>query len=427
MAAKCCGNGSDRVKRLALVLLISALAAACSGAPQASPTAAPISAPAKTAVQPTSTPAPAATAEPTRQATAVEQVGATPQPAQATPTAAAVSGQPVAQLVEVQFIDVGQGDAILIRAGPETMLIDGGDRSPGVVAYLKAQGITRLDKVLATHTHADHIGGLIEVFEQFEVGEAILNGDEHTTRTFEDLIDAIADSRAEYREVKRGDTIRLGGLTLRVLNPGPLTDDANNNSIVLALRHGSVSFLFMGDAEAEAEQNIFLSSIWHPSATILKLGHHGSRTSTTDAFLNVLQPEVAVYSAGEGNSYGHPHPETLAKLETAGVEVYGTDVHGTIVVRSDGQGYQVMTSGQGLPRAPPAAAPAPVPAPTTAPAPAAAAPGYEPCQPGQIKGNRNSGIYHVPGGASYARTYANVECLNTEAEAQAAGYRRAQR
>jgi len=280
-------------------------------------------------------------------ATASQQV-ATATPA-AEPTAAP-SGS-----LQVHFIDVGQGDSILVVAPDgKTMLIDGGEADSGALQYLQKKGIKRLDVVVATHPHADHIGGLVQVLKAVPVARVVTNGQSHTTRTYEDFLDAIAAAKAEYVEVKRGDTVALGSLTFTVLNPTPgMGDDMNNNSVVLRLAFGKVSFLFEGDAQTDAETSMSVSSFSPVQATILKVAHHGSRTSSSPAFLALVKPKVAIYSAGLGNSYGHPHPETIAALLAVGATIYGTDVNGTVIVTTDGITYKVEAA-KGQPRAPPA-------------------------------------------------------------------------
>lgn len=264
--------------------------------------------------------------------------------------------QPSMQALEVHFIDVGQGDAILIVAPDDkAALIDGGEAGSGALQYLQGKGITKLDLVVATHPHADHIGGLPEVLKAIPVAKVVTNGEEHTTATYERFLDAIADAKAEYVEVKRGTALQLGSLTLDVLHPAGLGDNMNSNSVVLRLVHGQVAFLFAGDAESDAEVAI-RSSGQALNAAVLKIGHHASRSSSSPQFLAAVKPQVAIYSAGAGNSYGHPHQETLANLANIGAEVYGTDVNGTVIVTSDGNGYSVSTSKTGDPRAPPQAA-----------------------------------------------------------------------
>ena len=256
--------------------------------------------------------------------------------------------------LRVHFVDVGQGDSILIQAPDgEAGLVDGGETDTGIVQYLQSQGINHLDFVLATHPHSDHIGGLAQVLQVIPVDIVYTNGVAHTTLTYEHFLDAIIDSGAEYVEVKRGDTISLGRLTFEVLNPVSNEDnDLNNSSIVLRMAYGEVSFLFTGDAQAAAESTMLASGL-NLNATILKVAHHGSHSSSTPEFLAQVKPEVAIYSAGKGNDYGHPHPETIEGLLAVGAKIYGTDVNGTVVVTTNGSGYSVETIKQGQIQAPP--------------------------------------------------------------------------
>jgi competence protein ComEC len=249
-------------------------------------------------------------------------------------------------IIQVHFIDVGQGDSVLILTpGGRSVLIDGGEARSGALEYLKAQGVRQLDLVVATHPHDDHIGGLPEILKAIPTAKVATSGQSHTTPGYERFLDAIIESRAEYIEVKRGDMITLDGLNFEVLHPASITgENMNNNSVVLRLVYGKISFIFMGDAEKAAEAGI-LTARQPISASVIKLGHHGSRTSTSPEFLSAVSPALAVYSAGRGNRYGHPHQETLDALAAAGVVVYGTDLHGSIIVSSDGTGYQV-SSGQ---------------------------------------------------------------------------------
>ena len=253
----------------------------------------------------------------------------------------------------VSFIDVGQGDAILIRS-PEGLsgLIDGGEADSGIVQYLQSQGVQNLDLVVATHPHSDHIGGLIAVINTFPTARVVTNGEMHTTATYENFLDAIAASQAEYIEVVRGNTLNLGSLSFAVLNPGNIVEgDLNRNSIVLRMTYGNTTFLFMSDANNDTEAEMIAAGL-PLSADILKVGHHGSSTSTSAALIAVVHPAVAVYSAGKGNSYGHPSADTLGRLGGAGVNVLGTDVNGTIDFLVVGDGYSVQTAKQGQAQVP---------------------------------------------------------------------------
>jgi competence protein ComEC len=245
----------------------------------------------------------------------------------------------------VHFIDVGQGDSILLDLGDTEVLIDGGDKSPGVVSYLNHYVNGSLEVMVATHPHADHIGGLIGVLDAFKVDEIWLNGDTSTSATYSQFMSAVNSEGAEVQVARRGDTIHTGNLTFNVLNPANLGSDTNDNSIVLSLSYGQVDFLFTGDAQQEAEASMLAAGIV-PDVDILKVGHHGSRTASSMQFLQVAKPEYAIYMAGEGNSYGHPHQETLIALSEVGAKIYGTDICGTIVVTSDGESFSVQPEKQ---------------------------------------------------------------------------------
>jgi competence protein ComEC len=262
---------------------------------------------------------------------------------QVTTSTTETSSEPLGEL-NVHFIDVGQGDSILIDYGDIEILIDGGDRSPGVVTYLSSYVDGAIEVMVATHPHADHIGGLIAVLEHFEVEEIWHNGDLSTSKTYEDFMNAVQSENAEVHIARLHDVIHAGTLSFKVHNPANLQGTTNNNSIVLHLAYGQIDFLFTGDAEQEAERDMMmLDSLPVPEVEILKVGHHGSRTASSEDFLSITSPEVAIYMAGEGNSYGHPHEETIAALNNIGAVIYGTDVNGTIVVTTDGETYLIQT------------------------------------------------------------------------------------
>lgn len=240
---------------------------------------------------------------------------------------------------KVHFIDVGQGDSILIQSGDKTVLVDAGeaDKENSVVNYLKAQGVTALDLVISTHPHADHIGELVDVLNAFSVARVIDSARPHTSQTYMNYLSLIQQKGIQF-EGPNGQHIELGvGTSLEILGPVKVYDDLNNNSVVAKLTCGSVSFLLTGDMEETAELDLVAAK--DLKATVLKVGHHGSSTSTSDAFLAEVSPSAAVISVGEGNSYGHPADETLAKLST--VDLYRTDEQGTIVFTTDGQTYGV--------------------------------------------------------------------------------------
>ena len=255
-----------------------------------------------------------------------------------TSTPTAVTGK-----LQVHFIDVGQGDSILIDLGTTEVLIDAGEKSPGVTDYLKKYVDGDLEVMVATHPHSDHIGGLLKVLDEFTVDNIWVNGDEATSKTYTDFMATANDEGAQVHEARRGDTIVAGALTFKVLNPiDPLFDNTNDNSIVLSLSYGSIDFLFTGDAEIDAEASMISAGVLS-DIDILKVGHHCSRTASSAAFLNITKPEVAVYMAGVGNTYGHPHQESLTALKNIGATIYGTDKSGTIVIRTDGTSYTIQT------------------------------------------------------------------------------------
>jgi beta-lactamase superfamily II metal-dependent hydrolase len=246
--------------------------------------------------------------------------------------------------LKVHFIDVGQGDAILIDLDETEILIDGGGRSPGVVTYVDDYIDGTLEVMVATHPHADHIGGLIEVLNNFQVGQIWHNGDTSTSQTYAEFMNAVQSDGAEVNIARRGDQINMGELTFIIFNPYVLGEDTNNNSIVLHLNYGEIDFLFTGDAEKEAENDMLVQSIVPLSKVeILKVGHHGSRTASSEFFLEFTHPETAIYMAKVDNSYGHPHEEALLALTDIEAEIYGTDIFGTITVSTDGLTYEIQT------------------------------------------------------------------------------------
>ena len=247
--------------------------------------------------------------------------------------------------LQFYFIDVGQGDATLIQTPDgKTMLIDGGETDTGIVSQLQNLGVQRIDLMIATHSHSDHIGGLVQVLQSFPVAKVVTNGQPHTTSVYEHFLDGIAAAQAEYVEVKRSDVISLGGIDFRVLNPANNNNpDLNENSVVLQFTYGQTTFLMMGDSGADTEAAL-LSAGLPLKADILKVGHHGSTSGSTPAFLNVVQPKIALYSAGINNQYGHPAPQTTVALATVGATVFGTDKNGTIIITADLNGYKINTA-----------------------------------------------------------------------------------
>ena len=253
-------------------------------------------------------------------------------------------------ILTVHFIDVGQGDSILIQINDKNMLIDAGDNRAGnpVVSYLKDNGVTELDVVVATHAHADHIGGMVTILNNFKVNRFIDSGNPHTTKTYEGMLLAIDQKNVPFSLAEAGQTIALDqSVTIEVLNPGKLTGNLNDDSVVLKMTYGDVSFLFTGDAEAHAEGKMVAAG-YDIGSDILKVAHHGSRSSTTQEFLQKVDPDVCIIMVGSNNRYGHPHQEIIDRLDLFGCEVYRTDLEGDIVVKTDGKEYTVETQNKGL-------------------------------------------------------------------------------
>ena len=272
-------------------------------------------------------PAPSPTPTPASVATATPGADATGAPSQA----------PIDRL-EVRFLDVGQADAILVRIGDHAMLIDGGnnDDARGLVAYLQERGIARLDAVVGTHPHEDHIGGLDAVLAAIPVGRIYLPRASANTATYEDLLLAIATKGIPATNPRPGDSFALGDARVTVLAPSATAvPEGNDASLVLRLDYGARSFLFTGDAEAATEAEMRTAGLLR-EADVLKVAHHGSTSSSTPEFLAAVAPRLAVISVGEGNDYGHPAQRTLDALAAVGATVYRTDRDGTVLVTTDG-------------------------------------------------------------------------------------------
>ena len=244
------------------------------------------------------------------------------------------------------FIDVGQGDATLIFTDTgEWMLIDGGRSKTRIRDRLEEIGVQDLDVIVATHADADHIAGLIEAFNLYHVERFFWNGASHDTQTFDTLMTAVANEGAENVVVSRGDTISLGDLVFEVVHPGPLDGDSNVDSVVLQLSCGDFDMLLMADAEEPSEASMLAAGVV-VDVDVLKVGHHGSDTSTSQPFLDAAQPEVGVISAGMDSQYGHPHDEVVDRLTAAGIQIIETDTTegtDTVVMESDCAGYEFLT------------------------------------------------------------------------------------
>lgn len=243
--------------------------------------------------------------------------------------------------ITVDFIDVGQGDAILVTSSNgAAMLIDAGDNSDEnrIVEYLTNKGIKKLDYVIGTHPHADHIGGLDAVIRNFDVGDIYMPKKSHTTKTFKDVLVAVKERGYSIQTAKAGVRFELEpGVDVQMVAPIADTyENLNDYSAVVRLSCGNISFLFTGDAEKISEYEM-LESQYSLSSTVLKVGHHGSVTSTSDEFLEQVNPKYAVISSGKENEYGHPHKEIIEKLKQANIEYYNTQTSGTIRAITDGE------------------------------------------------------------------------------------------
>lgn len=244
------------------------------------------------------------------------------------------SGEPG---LKVHFIDVGQGDATLFESDGHFMLVDAGEEEQAarVIAYLHSQGVDRLDYIIGTHPHSDHIGALDDVAENFSVGAAILSPVSYDTWSYRHLNDVLAGEDIPREEPAPGTQYSLGKAAFTILAPNRDYGDAVNDwSVAVRMVYGDTAFVLTGDAQEAAEEDMCQNGL-ELRADVLKLGHHGSSTSTTWDFFDAVSPEAVVISCGQGNDYGYPHKRTMEKTE--GLSVYRTDEQGTVVAESDGK------------------------------------------------------------------------------------------
>lgn len=241
--------------------------------------------------------------------------------------------------LKIHFINVGQADSIFIQQGNNSMLIDAGNNADSntVKSYLDNQGITSLNYVIGTHPHEDHIGGMDYIINCLKVGKIYLPKTTANTATFRDVASAIKNKGMQATAPVPGDSFKLGNATCTILAPNNSNyKDLNDWSIVLKVTFGKTSFLFDGDAEAVSEMEMVKKG-FDLKADVLKVGHHGSNSSTCANFLEKVKPKYAVISVGKGNSYGHPGSSTMSRLQSNGVQVFRTDENGTIIATSDGK------------------------------------------------------------------------------------------
>lgn len=341
-------------------------------------------------------------------------------PAPAPPQTGAASGAP--ETLRVHFLDIGQGDAAWVQApGGVNVLVDGGPSAAGpkVIEALRTAGVGKLDWIVGTHPHEDHIGGLVDVLRELPVRQALDPGYNHGTALQRSYLELLKGRAVKTTRARAGQIYELGkGGRLEIVAPrDPLISntraDANNNSIVLRLVYGRTRVLFTGDMEdAERERLLKDARPDQLRSQVLKVAHHGSHNGTDPAFLRTVAPEYAVISLGKGNDYGHPHRETLDELASAKVKVLRTDELGTITFESDGKTIRPI-AGAGSSRT---AGPAPSTPTPAAPPPAAPAVG------GAVIANRNSKVYHAPN-CPLLPAPANQVRLPDARQAEQQGYR----
>lgn len=247
-------------------------------------------------------------------------------------------------LIKIHYIDVGQGDSIFIELpNKQSMLIDAGESSKGniVASYISNMGYSKIDYIVGTHPHTDHIGGLAHIINSFSISKVYMPKSVSTSKTYENLLNTIAQKGLKITSAKAGvNIINDGMLSVNIIAPTKEYSDLNNSSAVVKITYGNRQFLFMGDVETKSENNI----ISNVSADVIKVGHHGSDTSSGQAFVNKVKPKYAIIMVGSNNKYGHPYQTIVDRWSNSGAKVYRTDISGNIIVISDGNSLDIKTS-----------------------------------------------------------------------------------
>lgn len=244
----------------------------------------------------------------------------------------------------VHFLNVGQGDSILIQFAGKNALIDGGDSNAGskISSYLRANGVIRIDLLIATHSHPDHIGGLKTILNNFDVAHAADGGSANTSKIFGEYIDLVNKKKIKRSIVLAGQTLDFDdAIKIEVLSPKTNSGNLDDNSVVLRIMHGNISFLLMGDAGLGIEDS--LNNLSSLRSDILKVANHGSDLATGSGFISKVRPNTAIIEVGMYNIYGYPSQKTLDVLQSVGSKIYRTDLDGDIVVATNGESYSVAT------------------------------------------------------------------------------------
>lgn len=252
-----------------------------------------------------------------------------------------------AQNLKIHFIDVGQGDSILIKeAGGQNILVDGGDRADRTAAeiinYLKDQNVKKINYLISTHPHADHIGGLVDIIDSFEVETVLDSGKVHSSATYENYLIKIDQKNINFETPRQGDKYKLGESEIVFLHPDQKIDDysLNNSSLVFVLKYGQHNFLFTGDIEKKVETEL-LAENPDLKIDVIKVPHHGSDSSSSANWIKSLEIKTAVIQVGADNNYGHPKADVIKLYQTEGAQVYRNDLNGNVVITADGKNYTI--------------------------------------------------------------------------------------